>query len=411
MQILRYGVRFTTPAFLGNAEQSGQWRTPPLKALLRQWWRVAYAARYGFNVDVREMRRKEGLLFGNAWIKNDFRKSAVRIRLSRWDVGKLRSWNGLEAESVFHPEVERTNRRVGPHAYLGFGPLDGSGGTAFGRKVNAAIQAGETAVLSIAVPDNDAAEVRSAVALVDAYGTAGGRSRNGWGSLSLDPLRATSPAASASPRDDGGPELRPSGVENAPCDVEKGSEDFDLKSCARPWEKALKLDWPHSIGQDGSSTARRALVWWTKQSYDDWRMLMRDLATVKIGLRTMFVFPNSVRPPHSAPLGRHWLSYPTTKHSIQGWSGKRLPNTLRFKVRPDRDQRDRLRGVIFHFPCLPPPDFRPDLAAIRSVWQNVHALLDELCLPQRSYRIIGDVDRRKALRRHLDGVTLERIPA
>ncbi len=42
MQKLTYEVRFTTPAFLGNAEQKGQWRTPPFKALLRQWWRVAY---------------------------------------------------------------------------------------------------------------------------------------------------------------------------------------------------------------------------------------------------------------------------------------------------------------------------------------------------------------------------------
>jgi CRISPR-associated protein Cmr1 len=33
-----YTVRFVTPAFLGNVEQQGQWRTPPFKALLRQWW-------------------------------------------------------------------------------------------------------------------------------------------------------------------------------------------------------------------------------------------------------------------------------------------------------------------------------------------------------------------------------------
>jgi CRISPR-associated protein Cmr1 len=31
-----YVLRFCTPAFLGNAEQSGQWRTPPFKAQLRQ---------------------------------------------------------------------------------------------------------------------------------------------------------------------------------------------------------------------------------------------------------------------------------------------------------------------------------------------------------------------------------------
>lgn len=39
MKKLEYQVSFTTPAFLGNAEQQAQWRTPPFKALIRQWWR------------------------------------------------------------------------------------------------------------------------------------------------------------------------------------------------------------------------------------------------------------------------------------------------------------------------------------------------------------------------------------
>ena len=31
----RFTIRFEIPAFLGNAEQAGQWRTPPFTALLR----------------------------------------------------------------------------------------------------------------------------------------------------------------------------------------------------------------------------------------------------------------------------------------------------------------------------------------------------------------------------------------
>ena len=46
MQKLEYQVRFLIPAFLGNAEQSGQWRTPPFKALLRHWWRMFRVAGY-----------------------------------------------------------------------------------------------------------------------------------------------------------------------------------------------------------------------------------------------------------------------------------------------------------------------------------------------------------------------------
>ncbi|NBY27683.1 MAG: hypothetical protein EBQ71_11845 [Betaproteobacteria bacterium] len=44
MRELTHQVSFNTPAFLGNAEQQDQWRTPPLKAMLRQWWRMVKAA-------------------------------------------------------------------------------------------------------------------------------------------------------------------------------------------------------------------------------------------------------------------------------------------------------------------------------------------------------------------------------
>ena len=121
MKTLRYQVQFTTPAFLGNAEQSGQWRTPPFKALLRQWWRVVWAAEHGFRENIGAMRREEGLLFGNAWLKReengrtvtDYCKSQVRIRLDRWDAGReaKKTWSAREIGSsdwkVRHPEVRR----------------------------------------------------------------------------------------------------------------------------------------------------------------------------------------------------------------------------------------------------------------------------------------------------------------
>src|ERR1043165_3336860 len=96
MRKLEDEKRFPTPAFLRNAGQNGQWRTPPFKALLRQWWRVAYAADHGFHVYAAEMRREEGVLFGNAWLSHsengrdvaDHTKSLVRIRLDNWEAGQ-----------------------------------------------------------------------------------------------------------------------------------------------------------------------------------------------------------------------------------------------------------------------------------------------------------------------------------
>lgn len=347
-------VEFLTPAFLGNAEQSGQWRTPPFKALIRQWWRVVCAADHNFPVNPAEMRREEGLLFGHAWLDDDHnghgqkvsaRKSQVRIRLDRWEKGQLTSWDRLEQSVVPHPEVQRTKYKVGPHAYLGYGPLDGRGNTKLSSRVNAAIQAGESANLSIAVPDQHAAHIKRALALLHRYGTIGGRSRNGWGSFALHPL----------PTREGGAEGTLL-VGDAPL---------------RPWRDALAVDWPHAIGADDKG----ALIWQTAKAYDDWKTLMRDLAIVKIGLRTQFKFPNT-QPPHNTPLDRHWLSYPITTHTVAEWKRKnlRLPNSLRFKVRRTND--GKCVGVIFHVPCLPPPEFRPDSRAIGSVWQRVHAFLD-----------------------------------
>ena len=213
MQRMRYRIRFLTPAFLGNAEQSGQWRTPPFKALLRQWWRVVWAERHGFQGDVSAMRRDEGRLFGNAWLDGDFRKSAVRLRLCTWNGGRAtgeqwqsdrdvhashpsrrpdhgRTTGRREADgnaAIRHPEVDRP---VDPLLYLGYGPLVfRKGGTVLKR--NAAIQAGETADLSIAAPGAEVDDLRAALALMNAYGTVGGRSRNGWGSFTVEPSDGT----------------------------------------------------------------------------------------------------------------------------------------------------------------------------------------------------------------------------
>lgn len=333
----QYTLCFHAPAFLGNAEQSGQWRTPPFKAQLRQWWRVAYAASKRFSIDTEAMRQAEGMLFGNAWLKDNFSKSLVRIRLEKWDSGRLKSWDGLEQAKIDHPEAERSGRKVGPHAYLAYGPLDGRGGTQFQKKGNAAIQAGEQTTLSLACPEEHAMQITQALSLMDLFGTAGGRSRNGWGSYSLTPA-GDAPALSA------------------PLTV-------------RPWRDALKLDWPHVVGSDEQG----ALIWQTGP-FVDWMALLRQLAIIKIGLRRQFRFP------HAQPDGeihdRHWLSYPVTTHKVRAWdkNNARLPNSLRFKVRPTGD--GQVVGVIFHMPCLPPPAFSPDARAIEAVWRKVHAFLD-----------------------------------
>jgi CRISPR-associated protein Cmr1 len=340
---LSYTMRFLCPAFLGNAEQSGQWRTPPFKALLRQWWRVVYAADHGFSVAVKEMHGAEGQLFGAAADAGSSNRSRVRLRLDRWDFGSLKGWQ--PTGTVRHPEVGANGQNVGSDLYLGYGPLKFERGTTL--KANAAVQAGESATLRIALTPQVGAEqtvrIARTLALMNLYGTLGGRSRNGWGSFALEPLDGST----ALPLSPGA-------------------------SLLRPWAAALALDWPHAIGRD----QKGALIWQT-EAFPDWKAGMRRLAEIKIGLRTQFKFPDETSP-HQQPRERHWLSYPVTNHRVAPWGDKlRLPNSLRFKLRRDSRDPARLCGVIFHVPCLPPREFNPDRRAIQSVWQRVHQFLDD----------------------------------
>ncbi len=326
-------IRFDTPAFVGDASQNGRWRTPPFKHLLREWWRVAFAGERDFPADVLQMRREEGHLFGDA-ADGAGNRSLVRIRLGRWDKGKEKPWGS--DPKVRHPEVGKNGVAVGAHLYLGYGPLSYDKKTkGTNLKSNVAIQAGESAELRIAFPEEHAALLGQVLGLMSTFGAVGGRSRNGWGSFTL------------------------LGAEGQPVTVER----LPLRS----WNECLELEWAHAIGEDG----RGALIWRT-EAFSDWRKLMQELARIKIALRTRFQFRSGRNAPR--PEDRHWLSYPVTNHSVRDWGNSRLPNTLRFKVR--KNGQGRYYGVIFHMPCKPPADFSPDSAALLRVWSSVHGFLD-----------------------------------
>lgn len=347
MQQRSYQIRFLNPAFLGNAEQAGQWRTPPVKALLRQFWRIAYAASRNFNVSVDGMRRDEAHVFGSAE-REDTSRSRVRIRLDSWEPGRRQDWNGLECPPIRHDEVERTNYRVAPHAYLGYGPLDGRGGTQL-AKGRSAIDAEASTLLHLAFPDEGELTryIDEALVLIDLFGTLGSRSRNGWGSLALTPVRGTSALH----------------LQRLPlCD----------------WRQALRLDWAHALGQDD---AGRPLLWATNPC-ESWREAMTELARVKIAVRTAQPFKFRLARPSGEPERRHWLAYPVTNHDVRSWGkNARLPNTLRFKLRETgakgKSGKPMVRGLVFHMPCRPIDTFGDVRAAdLEAIWQDVHELLD-----------------------------------
>ncbi len=344
------GIRFLTPTFLGDAFQQGRWRTPPFKALLREWWRIAVADKHGY--DWRGVREAEGTLFGHAFLKhNDHTwasRSRVTIRLSEWRRGALSNWN-VNVAPVQHPEVHRQGGRIDPLLYLGYGPLTFKGGIALTRE--AAIAPGEAAELEIWPLDEG---LKTALELIHAFGTIGGRCRNGWGSIALEHHRGMT--------------------------LEKMRGLADAR--ARPLEECLQQDWPHAFGKDGKGP----LCWKTKQTYPRWEEALCELARIKIAFRTALRFTRNRG--NGGPLDdRHILAYPVTNHRVDGLSQERLANQLRFKV---VREESGFRGLAYHLPHKVPTtptsgslhdkfssyDHSNALKRQRQIWQRVHAVLD-----------------------------------
>ena len=357
MQQMKYHLKFLTPAFLGNADQSGQWRTPPFKALLRQWWRVAMAKKHGY--DWVKIRETEGRLFGHAWLENDKdeksnkvsgQASRVQIRLETWDKGNLRKWDN--DPTVFHKEVKPNGGNVGAHLYMGYGPLNYNGhNRQTALKGDAAIDAGQENILRLGWPNNEST-LSSVLSLIHWFGTVGGRSRNGWGSLDLHSDENTHVPA-------------------------LNKNDPLILDIARPFGECLKLEWPHALGLSDDG---KLLIWQTKKPCRKWQDTMQDLAKIKIEFRTQFKFNSNNNGPFQE---RHLLAYPVTNHTVNGFDGRqRLANQLRFKV---IQTSDGYRGIAYHLPCRMPDtlvkklrdDKWQDPKCQKQVWEKVHAVLDE----------------------------------
>ncbi|HOE41082.1 MAG TPA: hypothetical protein PLB25_05570 [Rhodoferax sp.] len=362
MRELSYQLSFNTPAFLGNAEQQAQWRTPPFKALLRQWWRVVKAADLGY--DHREMLRLENSLFGSAGDDAGGGRSKVQLRLSTWDTGTLTSLPHMATQQ--HSEVK--NRQtgqlmsVGTDVYLGFGPV-----TTHGNR-NAIAPEGPPMTFKLRCPDAEAGTLRKAMQLAAWFGSVGSRARNGWGSLHIE-----------------GEGLL--GFEGL-CD-----SGLALQSAPRSLSAALtdRLagEWPHALGlctdgrpavwrvfADKKLNAEGKLIF---TGFKEWKSVLERLAALKIGFRTRFKLSSGS--PHNRVEARHVLAYPVTNHGLAGLPNARLASQMRFKVAKNRD--GQYFGLITHLPSAMPKAFfdRSQVTQLPindqiEVWNQVHAFLN-----------------------------------
>ena len=365
MKKLEYCVTFTTPAFLGNADQLAQWRTPPFKALLRQWWRVVSAKPHRY--DHSSLREAEGNLFGNAWLTDDrgrpkFRRSHVGLRLDHWNVGGLASqaWPGGPMESVLTTADGKGSVRA--DVYLGFGPVlppskkEGRSSIT----IRGAIAPGKAAVFSLMCADSQ--DLVDSLQLMAWFGTLGSRARNGWGSLSLSALK-TAPDVTPLP-----------------------TADHRLMSAiSREWRDCFDRDWSHAVG----TVSGAPLIWLTKP-YQNWREVMGALANIRVAVRRVakvFVGPDHIGGIHllGYPAGGQWeLSAFKKGRPSRDDEEARLATQLRFKVCA---VPDGFVGVVFHLPHRFPDALHGRLSAAQQrwltanqeqVWAKIHDELSQM---------------------------------
>jgi len=327
-----YRVKFVTPAFLGNGKQEAQWRTPPFKTLLRQWWRVAVARDH--NYDYTAIREAEGRLFGHAWLDSDRhrdgskvngRKSRVQIRLTPWDKGSLNStqWPGGQFQKVTTQKTKSI--AVRSDVYLGFGPVSHQ----TMAPVNRALSPSQEAVLRLASRPEDMAFMERPIQLAAWFGALGSRCRNGWGSLQLE-----------------GEGLAL---------LESASQ---LQMVTRGLEESLTTDWPDSIGMDSNGP----LVWISEPVQRDWKAVINLLANEKVQIRSIaktFTGPGNIG-------GIQLLGYPAgADWELKRLKKARLASQLRFKV---LQVPEGLRAMIYHMPACFPNELLEALSNDQREW-------------------------------------------
>ncbi len=346
MRELTYQVGFNTPAFLGNAEQQAQWRTPPFKALLRQWWRVVKAPQLDrpFNVD--ELRAAENLLFGAASDDGAEKshRSLVRLRLKHWEAGHLSNerWPHREMRNI-----QVGQGQVRADVYLGFGPVSPAS-----AKLNRPTPSLERFALDpekhqnelsvgfdLKASDLQIEEVKRAFCLASWFGGIGSRSRNGWGSISLQ---------------DGITSRLPLGI-------------ADTNGLYQPFVHCFQHDWPHAIGEDAAGP----LIWVGGRrdpALKNWREAVYFLAGLRRDIRAA-----AKRFGRNQDISANQLiAYPVTKSNNTRWGNDaRIAGSLRLKV---VKTGTGFVPVAVHLPTAIPKVLFAELSSSDQRWVNDHQI-------------------------------------
>ena len=330
-----------TPMFLGNAEQEAELRAAPFKGMLRYWWRVANGAEYETH---ESLLAAENRIFGSA-DEAGGGKSRVTVRVGEISGMQPAKNDFGNIHNVRHPECrgDTTN----PLNYLaGMGLIHYRNGIQ-----HSYFPVGGRFRLIIDAAGNTVNDVEAAMACFTHFAAIGSRSRNGWGCFAVT--------------DNNGSKFQPKLVN---------------------WNDALDKDYPHCLGRD----EKGPLLWKARQTHDDWKQCMRELAQAYIDVRVCFQLHGSE--PHPRQLDRHLLGYPLTNHNVVHENRRLSWGTLNRngRCRPTRHasalrlfvrrEDDRYRGYFLHLPHAFSKKMWPgDKERQTKIWTQVHNTLDRLC--------------------------------
>lgn len=232
MKKLEYKLQFNTPAFMLVSDSTkAQWRTPPIKTMLRFWWRILRAESLGYNTDL--LRQEEARLFGCVSGEQS-RASEIRIRLLPVDpIGEKTAWMGTRETPIKSGVGDKNDLLF----YSGFGLINRQKSDA---SCAAALSPGKPVRLILLVPDAHEQVIKDTLNLAHRFATLGGRHANGWGSLDI-----------------------------------AGAEDIVPPQLEL--ERALDLDWPAALGIDKGQPLR----WELKESFKDWKNILRAFANIR----------------------------------------------------------------------------------------------------------------------------------
>lgn len=165
MEKIEATFRVVTPMFISSADQQkAELRVPSIKGALRFWWRALAWSRYG---ELKRIREEEARLFGST----DTGQSQVLLRLKPLD--PLEAHLGEQEARSWSPNDWQS--------YIGYGLVHKQL-----RPRRQYIKPGFVFSLLASARNRDALqEMKAPLRALGLLGGLGGRSRKGWGSLTL----------------------------------------------------------------------------------------------------------------------------------------------------------------------------------------------------------------------------------